>query len=92
LYYLTGQSTTDEAMKVAVETQPTFKSGKPEVLFHGSYVGFYPSDFPWDIHPDGKRFLMMKEAGTSTSTPGGPQKVNVVLNWTEELKLRVPVK
>jgi serine/threonine-protein kinase len=91
LFYLTGTTTSDAAMRVAVETQPTFKSGKPEVLFRGTYVGFYPSDFPWDIHPDGKRFLLMKEAGAA-SAEGGPQKINIVLNWFEELKQRVPVK
>jgi serine/threonine protein kinase len=88
LFYLTGTTTSDAAMRVAVETQPTFKSGKPEVLFRGTYVGFYPSDFPWDIHPDGKRFLMMKEAGAA-SAEGGPRKINIVLNWFEELKQRV---
>ena len=42
--------------------------------------------------PDGKRFLMMKETGTTTSSDGGPRKINIVLNWFEELKQRVPVK
>ena len=42
--------------------------------------------------PDGKRFLMMKETGAPTSSDGGPRKINIVLNWFEELKQRVPVK
>ncbi len=92
LFYLTGDSTTDAAMRVAVETRPTFKSSKPEVLFKGTYVGFYPSDFPWDIHPDGKRFLMIKPPGAPPSATGGPRKINIVLNWTEELKQRVTVQ
>ena len=91
LFYLTGDSTTDAAMRVAVETQPTFKSAKPGVLFRGTYVGFYPSDFPWDISPDGKRFLMMKLTG-ATPAAGGPRKINIVLNWFEELKQRAPLK
>jgi len=48
----------------------------------------------WDISPDGKRFLMigaMIPAGTG-SEPGTPAKINIVLNWTEELKQRAPLK
>jgi len=47
----------------------------------------------WDIHPDGKRFLMIKPpaAAGSESTSAGPRKINIVLNWFEELKDRVPV-
>jgi hypothetical protein len=42
----------------------------------------------WDISPDGKLFLMMKEAGPLQ----GQRKINIVLNWLEELKQRIPVK
>jgi len=34
---------------------------------------------PWDISPDGRRFLMMKEMAVST----GPRKINIVLNLME---------
>jgi serine/threonine protein kinase len=46
------------------------------------------------IKPDGKRFLMTKsqEPGTASPSSGSPRKINMVLNWTEELKHRVPVK
>jgi hypothetical protein len=47
---------------------------------------------PWDISPDGKRFLMMKEPEAAASASGSPRKINVVLNWFEELKQRVPTK
>jgi Tol biopolymer transport system component len=86
LFYLVGRETTEAAMRVAVETEPTFKCGTPEVLFRGTYVGFYPADFPWDIHPDGTRFLMMKEAKEGT------RKISIVVNWFDELKQRVPVE
>jgi hypothetical protein len=46
----------------------------------------------WDISPDGKRFLMMKEAASTALPDGGPRKINIVVNWFEELKQRVPVK
>ena len=32
------------------------------------------------------------EAASSTAESATPQQINVVINWTEELKQRVPVK
>ena len=42
-----------------------------------------------DNPPDGQRFLMIKAAGPEG---GAATQINVVLNWFEELKQRVPVK
>ena len=82
-------------ISVAVETKPTFSLGTPKALFRSTYVGTgVSSGTPWDISPDGKRFLMMKEPsaqGQATAAPA-PRKISVVLNWFEELKQRVPVK
>jgi len=86
LFYRNG----DAMMAVAVETKPTFKAGVPKELFRGSY--FSTIGMHWDISPDGKRFLMIKEAGDKTDAAPGPRKIVVVLNWFEELKQRVPVK
>ena len=84
LFYYSG----DAAMAVRVETEPTFKPGKPTVLFRGTYSRGWNNDFSyWDISPDGKRFLMMKKVATEA-----PRKINIVVNWFEELKQRVPVK
>jgi eukaryotic-like serine/threonine-protein kinase len=88
LFYRNG----DAIMAVGVETEPEFKPGKPTVLFRGEY---YPGESvgapTWDISPDGKRFLMIKEV-ESTSKPAAeaPRKINIVVNWLEELKQRVP--
>jgi len=46
----------------------------------------------WDITPDGKRFLMMKEGVASGKPAEALRKINIVVNWFEELKARVPVK
>jgi amidase len=55
--------------------------------------GFCGTDgHPWDVSPDGKRFLMIKEPRSASSSDSSPSKINVVLNWLEELKQRVPVK
>ena len=77
---------------VPVETEPTFRPFNPEVLFRGSY--FVPSGntfLPFDIAPDGERFLMRK-SGVATLTDDAiePQLV-VIQNWFEELKRLVPV-
>jgi serine/threonine-protein kinase len=80
----------DSVMAVSVETGPAFSLGTPKALFRGTYVGLV-SDAGWDISPDGKRFLMMKEPQSTTAAGGATMKINIVLNWFEELKQRVPV-
>jgi serine/threonine protein kinase/Tol biopolymer transport system component len=79
---------------VAVETAPVFKPATPGKLFsRNPYLGGGSTPgTPWDIHPDGKRFLMMKLPGAAPSAAGGPRKISIVLNWFEELKQRAPVK
>jgi Tol biopolymer transport system component len=99
LFYLTGDYTADAIMRVPVETEPTFKCGKPELLFRGTYIGYWPNNgTPWDIHLDGKRFLMMKgpvateeESAPQEPAEEVPLKINIIVNWFEELKERAPV-
>jgi Tol biopolymer transport system component len=77
---------------VDVRTAPTFTVGKPVQLgIQGTVHPIAQRNF--DITPDGKRLLVVLPAATGPSeparTPG--QQINVVLNWVEELKARVPV-
>jgi serine/threonine protein kinase len=92
LFYRNG----DSFMAVEVETDPAFRPAKPKVLFKGTYFSTgAPFDFTlWDISPDGRRFLMMKPPAWTGAAPttAGPRKINIVLNWFEELKQRVPGK
>ncbi len=94
LFYRSGDAT----MAVEVETDPTFKRGNPKTLFKGMYYSSTSKNItltPWDISPDGKRFLMIKPAAAAGAAPtaASPQpKIIVVVNWFEELKQRVPVK
>jgi Tol biopolymer transport system component len=83
LFYRTG----DKMMAVGIDTRPSFSAGKPRLLFEGKYQ---PPPFTspnYDVTSDGQRFLMLKpsEAGEAA-----PTQINVVLNWFEELKRRVP--
>jgi hypothetical protein len=84
----------DEVMAVSLVTDPIFKVVKSETLFRGNYVtrGAPTELISWDIHPDGKRFLMMKDStdGASTGEAMRP-RINIIANWFEELKERVPV-
>ena len=70
---------------VSVQTGPTLSTGKPIILFERSYVSSSISIGYqyYDISPDGKRFLMMKEVAENS-------QINVVLNWFEELKRLAP--
>ena len=74
-------------MMVKVSTRPEFRAAKPEVLFEGYYKED-PTGPQYDITPDGRRFVMMKE---NEQVVAATQR-NVVLNWFEELKQKVPVK
>ena len=88
IFYL--NSTGDSVMAVPVETEPTFSAGKPRMLFQKIFVAGWQESLPYDIHPDGKRLLMIKPS-TGDATVTGPHKITIVLNWFEELKQRVPV-
>ncbi len=83
LFYRSG----DKMMAVDIATQPGFAVGKPRMLFEGPYVPT-PLTFPnYDVSPDGQRFLMLKP---SEQEQAPPTQINVVLNWFEELKQKVP--
>jgi len=83
LFYRSGR----KMMAVEIATQPAFAAGKPRVLFEGDYLPT-PLQFPnYDVSPDGQRFLMFKP---SEQEAAAPTQINVVLNWFEELKRRVP--
>ena len=96
LFYRNGDAT----MVVPLELEPSFIPGNPEELFQERYseITFLQARItPWDIHPDGDRFLMIKpaavtdEESTEASTAAEPRKIIIVTNWFEELKEKVPV-
>lgn len=84
LFYRAG----NKMMAVEVTTQGAFSWGKPRALFEGAYVTT-PRSLPnYDVSPDGQRFLMLK----ATEQAQASTQINVVLNWFEELKRRVPTQ
>ena len=89
LFYRNG----DAVMVVPVRLDPGFSLETPKILFKGNYYSNISIVGPtWDVSPDGKRFLMLKGSDTRTGIVVGPRKINIVVNWFEELKQRVPTK
>jgi serine/threonine-protein kinase len=83
LFYRNG----DKMMAAAVETKPTFAAAKPKLLFEGHYeAGIFAFEPNYDVSPDGQRFLMIK----GSEQESAPTQLNVVLNWSEDLKRLVP--
>jgi Tol biopolymer transport system component len=82
LFYRNG----DKMMAVEIATQPTFSAGKARVLFERHYMPTTGTIPAYDVTPDGQRFLMASDSESATPAT----QINVVLNWTEELKRLVP--
>jgi Tol biopolymer transport system component len=66
-----------------VDVQPgtVFRAGLPQLMFKAA------AGTTWDVAADGKRFLVETPA-----SGGGGRRMEVVVNWFEELNRRVPVK
>jgi eukaryotic-like serine/threonine-protein kinase len=77
LFYRNG----DALMAVPVTTGSSFSAGTPQMLFRGPYETLF------DVSLDGERFLMIKSAPDAN-----PSQLNVVLNWDQELRQRVPTR
>jgi serine/threonine-protein kinase len=78
---------------VSVTTRPAFTFGDPVTMprvFLERGPGFERNN---DITRDGKQFLGVVAPGQSTaSSAAAAPQIQVVLNWFEELKARVPTK
>ena len=83
LFYRVG----NKMMAVEIATHPGFVPGKPRMLFEGPYVATPFTSPYYDVAPDGQRFLMLKPTEPAQAAP---TQINVVLNWFEELKQKVP--
>jgi serine/threonine-protein kinase len=73
-------------MHAQVTTAQDAASSKPARMFDGAYrtrvdEPGYPS---YDVSLDGRRFLMLRASAADSA----PTRLNVVLNWFEELKRR----
>jgi serine/threonine-protein kinase len=73
-----------QMMVVSLQIEPFLVLGKAPLL---DTARFWNVDYRahYDVHPDGQRFLMLAES-ENESRP----RINVVLNWFEELRRLVP--
>jgi Tol biopolymer transport system component/predicted Ser/Thr protein kinase len=83
LFYRNG----DKMMAVDISSESGFSAGTPRMLFEGAYLPTPLTTPNYDVSADGQRFLMLKPVEESQAAP---TQINVVLNWTEELKQKVP--
>ena len=82
-----------QIMAVDIDTRKGFVALKPHPLFEGRYLINNPMR-GYDVTPDGEHFVLIRQS-TEAAKPAQPlptPQMHVVLNWTEELKRRVPVK
>ena len=82
LYWLPDSFSMDRTALVAVDIQltPVFHAGIPQELFR-QRVGT-----TWDVSPDGRHFL------TEFLPKGADMHMEMVVNWFDELRSRVPMK
>jgi serine/threonine-protein kinase len=81
IFYRVG----NKMMVVDVSTARDLTLSPPRQLFEQRYVFQNVSLANYDISPDGQRFLMVKDEA-------GSGRLNVVLNWTDELNRLVPTR
>jgi len=80
LFYRSG----NKMMVVDVTTDTELRISQPHMLFERRYAFGSAQSVPnYDVSPDGQHFLMVKDESSSG-------RLNVVLNWFEELKRLVP--
>jgi serine/threonine-protein kinase len=80
----------DQLMAVTIRTQPSFTFMNPVAVPRGFGIADPASPRSFDITPEG-RIVGIGSAGQNQSA-SAPAQINVVLNWFEELKARVPTK
>jgi len=88
LFYLDRN---DMLTSVTVEAKgSTFSAGNPTKLLDSAYFTGNPQR-TYDVTADGQKFLMIKDVASGDRS-SAIASIDVVLNWTEELKTRVPAK
>jgi serine/threonine-protein kinase len=74
---------TGDVVAVEITTQPTFAAGRQTVLFAGAAYAQDDTHRQYDVSPDDRRFLMIRERG------GERGSLVLVDNWFQELVAKV---
>jgi len=73
-------------MAASLQSDPRFRVLGREKLFEGARFWGIFFGAQYDVHPDGQRFLVLNMRSADEEVG----KINIVLNWFEELKRRAP--
>ena len=89
LFFFDGSS----LLVAPITYETTLRVGPPRRLFESTAYLWSAGGRSWDADPSGERFLMIRKPGTGEGDGARQsEQINVVLNWFEDLKRRVPVQ
>jgi len=66
----------------------SFRADKPQLWSPGQFTDRGLGVYNFDLHPDGKRFAVLKAPGTGQIA--AVNKVSFIFNFFDELRRRVP--
>jgi Tol biopolymer transport system component len=66
----------------------SFHADKPQLWSPGQFTERGIGNYNFDLHPDGKRFAVLKAPGTEQAAP--VDKVNFIFNFFDELRSKFP--
>jgi len=75
---------------VAIQTQPGLTFANPVPLPITGFTQAVTTARQYDITPDGKQFIVVLPPGQGTGNARPTVPIQIVLNWFEDLKQRVP--
>jgi serine/threonine-protein kinase len=78
-------------MSAPVHLGDRFDAGNPTVIVNNIFFRSAPQR-TYDVSPDGRRFLTLRPVTAQADDKSPPPELNVVLNWVEDLKGKVPNK
>jgi len=91
LFFTVSGGVRDRLNGVKVTTQPTFAFGLPTTFEFTRQAPTQGAGRNYDVLPDG-RFIFLASPSNQAGPPAANPSIQVVVNWAEELKQRVPVK
>ncbi len=66
----------------------SFRADKPQLWSPGQFTDVGLGNYNFDLHPDGKRFAVLKAPGTEQAA--AVNKVSFVFNFFDEIRRKVP--
>jgi Tol biopolymer transport system component len=82
--------TTDSKIMVStyIASGNSFHAEKPQLWSLGQFVSLGTGAYNFDMHPDGKRFAVLKAPGTEQAA--AVNKVSFIFNFLDEINRKVP--